>query len=63
MRAFAARLAPEGCILLWPAFDAPAFAALAEVTGFTVTRSALAAIRRPDLLHYAYVLEPDSKQG
>ena len=59
LRAFAAKLAPEGCILLWSTFDAPAFVALAEATGFNVTRHALAAIRRPDLLHYAYVLKPD----
>ena len=31
---------------------------IAEAAGFKVKMTALAAIRRPDLLHYAYVLEP-----
>ncbi len=58
LHAFAAKLAPGGAILLWSAFEAPAFVALAEGAGFKVTSTALAAIRRPDLLHYAYLLEP-----
>ena len=58
LHAFAAKLAPDGVILLWSAFEAPDFVALAERAGFTVTRETLAAVRRADLLHYAYVLRP-----
>lgn len=58
LQAFAARLAKGGVILLWSAFEAPDFVALAEAAGFTVTCETLAAVRRPDLLHYAYVLAP-----
>ena len=38
--------------------EAPDFVAVAEAAGFTVTCETLAAIRRPDVLHYAYVLQP-----
>ncbi|WP_374382016.1 hypothetical protein [Dongia sp.] len=57
LHAFAAKLAPGGVILLWSAFEAPDFVALAEQAGFIVTRATLAAVRRADLLHYAYVLK------
>jgi len=60
LRAFASKLTAEGVILLWSAFDAPAFVSLAEEAGFVVSRRTLAAVRRPDLLHYAYVLAPRS---
>ena len=63
LHAFAAKLSPNGVILLWSAFEAPAFVALAEGAGFTVSSTALAAVRRPDLLHYAYVLEPSHHFG
>lgn len=58
LRTFAGKLAAGGVILLWSAFDAPAFASLAEEAGFAVSCRTLAAVRRPDLLHYAYVLAP-----
>jgi spermidine synthase len=58
LRAFAAKLTVDGIILLWSAFDAPAFVSLAEEAGFTVSCRTLAAVRRPDLLHYAYILAP-----
>jgi spermidine synthase len=58
LQAFAGKLAPGGVILLWSAFEAPDFVARAEAAGFAVNCTALAAIRRPDLLHYAYVLTP-----
>jgi spermidine synthase len=58
LRSFAARLSPSGLILLWSAFESPDFVTRAEGAGFTVSCTALAAVRRPDLLHYAYVLEP-----
>ncbi len=58
LHAFAAKLTARGVILLWSAFEAPEFVARAEEAGFTVSCQTLAAVRRPDLLHYAYVLEP-----
>ncbi|MDY0873339.1 polyamine aminopropyltransferase [Dongia rigui] len=58
LQSFAARLRAGGVILLWSAFEAPDFVILAEAAGFTVTCETLAAVRRQDLLHYAYVLAP-----
>lgn len=58
LRAFAAKLSPHGVILLWSAFEAPDFVSRAEGAGFAVSAQTLAAVRRPDLLHYAYVLTP-----
>lgn len=62
LNAFAAKLTSKGVILLWSAFEAPAFVARAEGAGFTVASTALAAVRRPDLLHYAYVLIPATRR-
>jgi spermidine synthase len=56
LQALARKLTPDGVILLWSAFEAPAFVARAEAAGFHVACTALAAVRRPDLLHYAYVI-------
>ncbi|WP_374656217.1 hypothetical protein [Dongia sp.] len=63
LQAFASKLTPNGVILLWSAFEAPDFVTRAEGAGFTVTCTALAAVRRPDLLHYAYVLEPNRQRA
>jgi spermidine synthase len=62
LRAFADKLRPGGVILLWSAFEAPDFVTLAQRAGFVVTCEALAAMRRPDVLHYAYILEPRSQR-
>jgi spermidine synthase len=56
LRAFAARLSPDGVILLWSGFESREFAALAEAEGFSVTCMPLTSVGRADLLHYAYVL-------
>lgn len=56
LQAFAGKLSSDGVILLWSAFEAPDFVARAEKAGFAVSIRTLAAVRRPDLLHYAYVL-------
>jgi spermidine synthase len=57
LRAFASKLSADGIILLWSAFEAPEFVSRAEEAGFSVSVRSLAAVRRPDLLHYAYLLE------
>jgi spermidine synthase len=63
LQCFAKKLSPKGVILLWSAFEAPDFVALAQGAGFSVSSIALAAVRRPDLLHYAYLLEPSRDSG
>lgn len=63
LQAFARKLTPGGVILLWSAFEAPDFVMRAEAAGFNVACTALAAVRRPDLLHYAYVLDCREKQN
>jgi spermidine synthase len=59
--AFANKLSADGIILLWSAFEAPEFVARAKHAGFNVSIRSLAAVRRPDLLHYAYLLQPRVK--
>ena len=56
LRALAGRLEPGGVILLWSGFESPAFVAMAEKEGFSVSCTALASVGRADLLHYAYSL-------
>lgn len=58
LRALAAKLSPDGLILLWSAFESAEFVACAENAGFAVTTEVLAPIRRPDLFHYVYRLAP-----
>lgn len=57
LRDMAAKLRPDGTILIWSAFDATDFVMRADEAGFDVEVKTLAAVRRPDLLHYAYVLK------
>ncbi|MBK8158043.1 MAG: spermidine synthase [Rhodospirillaceae bacterium] len=56
LRSLAARLTPGGVILLWSAFESPAFVAMAEEIGFLTQCTALASVGRSDLFHYAYSL-------
>jgi spermidine synthase len=56
LQALAGRLEPAGVILLWSGFESPAFVAMAEREGFSVSCTVLASVGRADLLHYAYSL-------
>lgn len=54
LHALAARLEPDGVILLWSGFESPGFAEMAEKEGFSVTCMPLASVGRAGLFHYAY---------
>ncbi len=57
LQSMAAKLRSDGTILIWSAFDATDFVKCAKEAGFDVAVKTLAAVRRPDLLHYAYILK------